>query len=33
MVALRDIEAGEILTYDYSMTDSDLLDAFDCLCQ
>jgi uncharacterized protein len=32
LVALRDIEAGEPLTYDFAMSDGDDYDGFDCRC-
>lgn len=32
LVALRDISAGEEITYDYAMSDGSSYDEFDCLC-
>ena len=32
LVALRDISAGEEITYDYAMSDGSAYDEFDCLC-
>jgi hypothetical protein len=32
LVAMRDIEAGEEICYDYAMSDGSGYDAFDCLC-
>lgn len=32
IVAMRDIEIGEELTFDYSMTDASIYDQFDCFC-
>ncbi len=32
MVAMRDISAGEEITYDYAMTDADFDYGFDCRC-
>ncbi len=32
LVALRDIETGEEMTFDYAMCDSDPYDEFSCLC-
>lgn len=32
LVAMRDIEAGEEICYDYAMSDGSSYDAFDCLC-
>lgn len=33
LIAMRDIEAGEELTFDYAMTDASDYDEFVCLCQ
>lgn len=33
MVAMRDIAAGEEITYDYAMTDADFKYSFPCRCQ
>lgn len=32
LVAMRDIEAGEEVTFDYAMTDSSSFDEFECAC-
>jgi hypothetical protein len=32
LVAMRDIEAGEEICYDYAMSDGSPYDGFDCLC-
>lgn len=32
-VALRDIEPGEVLTYDYNTTEFDMANPFDCTCK
>jgi SET domain-containing protein len=32
LVAMRDIEAGEELTFDYAMSDGEPYDEFDCYC-
>lgn len=32
LVAMRDIEAGEEICYDYAMSDGSSYDAFDCMC-
>lgn len=32
LVAMRDIEPGEEICYDYAMSDGSAYDAFDCLC-
>ncbi len=32
MVALREIEVGEAITFDYATTESAITQAFDCLC-
>ncbi|MCQ3936531.1 MAG: SET domain-containing protein [Chloroflexi bacterium] len=32
LVAMRDIETGEELTFDYAMSDGEPYDEFDCLC-
>ena len=32
LVAMRDIEAGEEITYDYAMSDGSAYDCFDCRC-
>jgi SET domain-containing protein len=32
LVAMRDIEAGEELTFDYAMSDGEPYDEFDCFC-
>ncbi len=32
LVAMRDIEAGEEITFDYAMTDGSPYDEFDCAC-
>eukprot|EP00284_Hemiselmis_tepida_P006482 CAMPEP_0174925826 /NCGR_PEP_ID=MMETSP1355-20121228/8168_1 /TAXON_ID=464990 /ORGANISM="Hemiselmis tepida, Strain CCMP443" /LENGTH=153 /DNA_ID=CAMNT_0016171785 /DNA_START=238 /DNA_END=699 /DNA_ORIENTATION=- len=32
LVALRDIEAGELVSFDYDTTEWDMSDPFDCLC-
>jgi len=33
IVAMKDIEIGEELTFDYSMTDASKYDEFDCACE
>lgn len=32
LIAMRDIEAGEELCFDYAMSDGEAYDEFDCLC-
>lgn len=32
LIALRDLEPGEEITYDYAMTDTSPYDEFECLC-